>query len=651
MEYLLLLGLVAAAGPVRVVRIELPRHEAVYGLEQTTGISVADAQDRHIVAFADDAAIERVRARGYPVTVLARDERDWPGTSLADYHTFAEVCSSLAALAAGYPAITRLETLGYSAGNRPIPALLVTDNPDVAEGEPVVRLIGAHHGNEKISTEVTLSFAEYLCGEYAVSSQVRALVDGREFWIVPVMNPDGHIANTRTNANGVDLNRDYGYEWFRSAGPFSQPETRAIRSLAERHFPTIEYSYHSTASYVNYAWDNHPADPPDSAWIINLSRRYADSTYGSGLTRLNPINGFDWYEVHASCQDHVFGTYGGLAWTIETQQPSTRVRIDSICLANRRALLDMATIAGWGIHGTVCDSATGAPLFARIQFTAPDRWTVYAHAAAGDFHKLLGPGSYSLRVFANGYVAREFANVLVRDTGATFLDVRLVPLAGDTVDFVQRVVTVRRNDTYHDYRDWAIAALGMPDSLFYTLGSTTSEIVFEPDPFRPVRNREGADLKVYAEGGYHVYAGHDWLGPWQPLGSGSGTQDFDLGVAGLDSAHYLRLVNSSSARLDAITFNPRPGADLDETSELHIAQPAPLPTIVRDRLRLQWSAGEHFAHGREIAIFDVSGRRALSCNPVAERSSFDVDLSALSPGVYFVRLGSAGAVQRCQLVR
>ncbi|MEO0086015.1 MAG: M14 family zinc carboxypeptidase [candidate division WOR-3 bacterium] len=644
---LLMLGLMAmaAAGPVRVIKIDVPDHDAVYGLEQATGIIVADAQDRHIVAYADDAAIARVRALGYPVTVLAEDERDWPGTSFADYHSFAEVCSTLSALAATYPAITRLETLGYSAGNRPIPALLVTDNPETREGEPVVRLIGAHHGNEKISTEVTLAFLKHLCENYATSPQVRALVDEREFWVIPVMNPDGHVANSRFNANGVDLNRDYGYEWQRSAGPFSQPETRAVRSHAERHFPTLEYEYHSSASWVNYAWDNHPADPPDSAWIINLSRRYADSTYGSSLTRLSPVNGFDWYEVHGSCQDHVFGTYGGLAWTIETQQPSTRVRIDSICLANRRALLDMATIAGWGIHGRVSDSLTGAPLFARIQFTNPSRWTVFANAAAGDFHKLLEPGLYSLTVFANGYAPREFSNVLVRDTGATYLDVKLVPSPEETLDCVQRVVTVRRNDTYHDFSDWATAALGPPDSLFYTLGYTTSEIVLEPDLFRPVRNREGTDLIVYAEGSYHVYAGNDWLGPWLSLGSGAGTHGFDLAGTGLDSARYLRLVNSSSARLDAVTFNPRPGTGATEPALPCAEQPAPLPAIVCGRLILHESPAGHWERSRDITLADAAGRKVMTLAPGTN------DIRHLPSGVYFVRVRQPDRLLRVQLVK
>ncbi len=49
---------------------------------------------------------------------------------------------------------------------------------------------------------------------------------------------------TRYNANGVDLNRDYGYMWGGeggSPGPFSQPETQAIREhVLENNF---EYIY------------------------------------------------------------------------------------------------------------------------------------------------------------------------------------------------------------------------------------------------------------------------------------------------------------------------------------------------------------------------------------------------------------------------
>ncbi|WP_161997910.1 hypothetical protein, partial [Escherichia coli] len=66
---------------------------------------------------------------------------------------------------------------------------------------------------------------------------------------------------------------------------------------------------------INYLWDYHPHDPPDSMYIINLSEEY-DDTVNYGIT-----NGYDWYQVCGSLQDAVTGICGGLAWTIECPYP------------------------------------------------------------------------------------------------------------------------------------------------------------------------------------------------------------------------------------------------------------------------------------------------------------------------------------------
>lgn len=54
------------------------------------------------------------------------------------------------------------------------------------------------------------------------------------------MNPDGRVANTRTNANGFDLNRDNGYQ--------TQPETRAISQVTVKYHPTLFMDYHGFVS-------------------------------------------------------------------------------------------------------------------------------------------------------------------------------------------------------------------------------------------------------------------------------------------------------------------------------------------------------------------------------------------------------------------
>jgi hypothetical protein len=647
-----------AALPVeRVVRIAVPDHDAVYSLQHRVRLTIVDAGKDYVTAYADDRKIAELRALGYPVTVLLDDYRRQIDAPLGTYATYAEVCSTMRYLATAYSAITKLETLGISVQGRPILIMKVTGNPNQEANKARIRLNGPHHGNEKIATEITLALLKYLCEDYAADPGIRALVDSREIWIDPIFNVDGHAYSTagrRTNANGVDLNRDYGYEWAggmdTTPGPFSQVETKAMRNHSERHIPTLEFSYHSAAAYVNYLWDNHPADPPDSGWVIQLSSRYADSTYGAN-TQLDPINGYDWYEVHGSCQDATFGIYGGLAWTIETDLPSSRTIVDQICLANRRALLDMIKLGGWGMQGLVYDSLTQTPLFARVEFTAPSRWTTYTQSQVGDFHKMLAPGTYTVKVIANGYVSKIISNVVVPDTGAVSIDVPLVQPGTQPLDYVQKVVWLRRIDDSHAYHDWVIRALGAPDGVSYSMGLSgyANTIVFDVDPFQPIRNQPGNDVTVYASGLYSLSAANNWEGPWFALGSGSGQANFDLSSVGLDSARYLKIVSTGTTTLDAISYvgSPLVGASAPRIEQA-VTSFAVEPNPASHRVVI--NLGSALDIVAAVSVTDVTGRtvrRLLQSTRLPRNSRITWDLrndgGRLVPsGVYFCRVESAG---------
>jgi hypothetical protein len=131
-----------------------------------------------------------------------------------------------------------VESIGTSVLGRDI---VVLHRP-VTDARRRVVVIGAVHGNEPVDQPI-----------------VRALVDvplaaDVEVWLVPEMNVDGVAAGTRANANGVDLNRNFGWEWRAYDGgpaPFSEPETRAVAALVETVRPDVVVWVHQPLGYIS----------------------------------------------------------------------------------------------------------------------------------------------------------------------------------------------------------------------------------------------------------------------------------------------------------------------------------------------------------------------------------------------------------------
>lgn len=113
-------------------------------------------------------------------------------------------------------------------------------NPNAARKALVV---GSIHGNEREGHEVVR----------LLRRRYRDL-RGVELWVVKTVNPDGVEAGRRSNARGVDLNRNFSYRWNGGASPstgeypgphpFSEPESRAVRRLVKRVRPRVTIWYH-----------------------------------------------------------------------------------------------------------------------------------------------------------------------------------------------------------------------------------------------------------------------------------------------------------------------------------------------------------------------------------------------------------------------
>jgi murein peptide amidase A len=121
-------------------------------------------------------------------------------------------------------------------------------------GPPVTIIFGGFHGDEPLGTQLVLRLAEYLCSE--VMTRLPRVI------LVPAVNPDGLARGRRTNANGVDLNRNlptrdwradsWVKRYFPGSTPASEPETRALMRLLEEVNPDRIISIHTPLQVINY---------------------------------------------------------------------------------------------------------------------------------------------------------------------------------------------------------------------------------------------------------------------------------------------------------------------------------------------------------------------------------------------------------------
>ncbi|HEX3690392.1 MAG TPA: DUF2817 domain-containing protein [Solirubrobacteraceae bacterium] len=153
--------------------------------------------------------------------------------------------SASAAAVTGATAASRRVVIGHSVRGRAIVAHVL--GPDSAPRR--LLLVGCIHGNE-------------CAGIRILSALARAPAPGGlQLWLVPEMNPDGTAADTRQNADGVDLNRNFPYQWERVTDPTydsgprpaSEPETRAAMALIRRIKPAVTIWYHQHMDLVDMA--------------------------------------------------------------------------------------------------------------------------------------------------------------------------------------------------------------------------------------------------------------------------------------------------------------------------------------------------------------------------------------------------------------
>jgi hypothetical protein len=566
----------------------------------------------------------------------------------ARYMPYADFRDTMITIARNNSSFIKLETLGMTVSNRLLLAMKFSDNPQQNEDEPEVHFEANIHGDEKISWGVLMEMVKYLASGYGSDTLVTRLIDTREIWLLPMVNPDGYEVPTRYNGNGVDLNRNWGWMWqegyARGSGPMSEPESRAQFGHILRH-PFVTYvSYHSGTEFISHPWSYTYARHntiPELTLISWLSARYDDYThytYGQGADSMYSING--------STKDFNYGCDGSMGWSIEVHYTKTPPASEIVPTfeENKGGILEFCHHAGKGIHGKVTDAATGRPVHALV-IVDPADWHSYTDAETGDFHRFYLPGTYDLTFRAPGYAETTIPDVTVPNSGdsATTVNVGLVtdstaPLYGFRIVYCQYITSTATNRTY------PTRALGPHDSAYYQLDSNKYICI---DMDRPIRNLAGDDFVVYRTGGNGtatVKGSMAWDGAWTLIGTADSDEtSLDLESVGLDSIRYIRIEASVTFYLDAIEGANYTGI----ASEPKSPPRGPLVLSARQNPShgmVSFGLNRKPEAGTRITIHDISGRIVRRLPAQAQSvvwNRADEHGRLLPAGVYFARLADS----------
>jgi hypothetical protein len=432
-------------------KIKNPDKEIIMYIEQSGGIINGYVPQKTAEAFMTTDMVEQVIKLGYQLEqidqralLIELDSLSSDHNIGSSYHSYEAVTFILDSLANLYPDICDVVSIGQTVEGRDMWTMLITDNPYIEEVEPELKYVANMHGDEMICQEIMLFLIEYLLQSYDSDSRIRQLIDSTEIWIMPNMNFDGSQELRRSNANEVDLNRNFPDRDPLYINPYSlQNETVNMINWSQAHNFVLSANFHSGHLVVNYPWDrnldgssNYAATPDDNTFI-RLAKVYAEKNnpmYNSEYFPNGITNGAEWYSVAGGMMDWNYHYLSCMELTIEISEEKIP-RADSLTFFwdnNRESMLCLLEQVFTGIKGTITDSITGAPLATEIRVNEIGK-SIFSDPDSGDYYRLLEPGTYQILFEAEGYYPELIEDVSVDSGCVTQLDILLKPIIYYTI--------------------------------------------------------------------------------------------------------------------------------------------------------------------------------------------------------------------------
>ncbi|MGC9780999.1 MAG: hypothetical protein HZR80_17275 [Candidatus Heimdallarchaeota archaeon] len=299
---------------------------------------------------------------GSPGDLPGNDIANWDN-SLGPYHNRTELVSKFSSLETNFPDLIDISDIGTSYQGNNIPLVIIT----IETSEKFKKeffLVAHHHARESITIENALYFIDKLVYDFTNDDEaIQEMLNERTIYVVPSLNidsldilylwpemrknyhpidedddgvedenelitgvdsddPDETIAEDKPG--GVDLNRNYAYQWgypygnsdnvthetYRGEEPFSEPETLALANFVRQHYFQAAVSLHSGVELIITPWSY------DSSYSCPDEEIYDD--LGNELASLTGFTHEYLYPCAGEWGDWMYSARGIVSVTLET---------------------------------------------------------------------------------------------------------------------------------------------------------------------------------------------------------------------------------------------------------------------------------------------------------------------------------------------
>ncbi|GAP88856.2 putative zinc carboxypeptidase a [Rosellinia necatrix] len=254
------------------------------------------------------------------------------------YHPYADHLTFLQSLQASFPSNSELITAGTSFEGRAIQGIHLWGSGGKGS-KPAIYYHGNVHAREWI-TSMTVEYITYqLINNYNNDTAVKAVLDNYDFYILPIVNPDGFVytqTSTRlwrknrqtrsgTTAVGTDVNRNWPYKWD-GAGSSTSPGSAFGDRLGSGKGIKLYIDWHSYGQYILTPYGySCSAQAPNQSKQNTLARNVGTAIAAVHGTRFTTGQTCSTLYATAGGSNDYFTdvTPAELAWAIELRDTGT----------------------------------------------------------------------------------------------------------------------------------------------------------------------------------------------------------------------------------------------------------------------------------------------------------------------------------------